>query len=109
MHDYPALCLCRMYSVTYLESNVLAALLASVTLLFEPMGRQSEITLYALNKGMELTHQMLARRGWPVRVPGGEALLVTVAMAAICFHYLLDPDIIKGNYRAVLDKLLKNI
>ena len=58
---------------------------------------------------MELGHQIAARRGWLLRVPGGEGLLAAVAMTAICFHYMLDPDIIKGNYRSLLDKLFKDI
>ena len=37
---------------------------------------------------MEVVYNMAVRRKWPVRVPGGECLLLAVALGIICFHYL---------------------
>jgi hypothetical protein len=52
---------------------------------------------------------MAIRRNYPVRIPYGECLLVGVAVAIICYHYMDCPESIRENYKKVLDKLLGNI
>lgn len=78
-------------------------------MVFEPMGRQSEIALYTLNKSMEVSYNMLTRRNWPVRLPKGECWLTAVALAVLVFFYADDPQIFRDNYRRVLDKILGDL
>ena len=52
---------------------------------------------------------MARRRGWPVKVPFGEGILLSVALAVICYHYMANPEAIRGSYLAVLNKLLQDV
>lgn len=83
--------------------------MASTSLIFEPVSRQSEIALYTLNKSMEVVYNMGKRRGYPVKWPFGEGLLMSVALAVICYHYMNNPEAIKGNYLKVLNKVFKDL
>jgi hypothetical protein len=74
---------------------MLGAVVASLTLNFEPVSRQSEIALFCLNKTMETSYNMLLRRKYPVRVPHGEALLLGLALAIISYHYFNNKESIR--------------
>jgi hypothetical protein len=76
---------------------------------FEPLGRQSEIALYTLNKSMEVTYNMATRRNYPVRLPKGECILNAVALAVLAFAYLSNAEIFRENYRKIIGLLLENI
>lgn len=97
------------YLVFYSVNAYIAGLLAGVTLVFEPMGRQSEIALYTLNKSMEVVYNMGLRRKLPVRLPMGECVLNGVAIAILAFVYLSQPETFRDSYRKVLDQLMKEI
>mgnify|MGYP000935789093 FL=1 len=88
---------------------MMGGIFASFTLVFEPVSRQSEIALYCLNKTMEVCYLMAKRRKWPVKIAGGESLLFAISAAIVCFHYINNPEAIRGSYLSVIDKLLKNI
>ena len=83
--------------------------MAGITLNFEPLGRQSEIALYTLNKSMEVTYNMATRRNYPVRLPKGECILNAVALAVLAFAYLSNAEIFRENYRKIIGLLLENI
>ena len=87
-------------------SCMFGAIVASLTLNFEPISRQSEIALFCLNKTMETTYNMIVRRRYPVQVPHGDALLTAIALAIIAYHYFNNKEAIRDNYLKMLDKLL---
>lgn len=58
---------------------------------------------------MEVCYNMARRRGWPIKLPKGECLLMGIALALISYNYIEHPDAIRGSYKKVLDKLLANI
>ena len=62
-------------------------MVASLTLLCEPVSRQSEIALYTLNKSTEVLYKMAKRRGYPVKIPGGEGILLALSLAVIAYHH----------------------
>lgn len=84
-------------------------MVGGISLIFEPISRQSEIALFTVNKSMEVLYNMALRRKWKVRVPQGECWLNAVAMAIIAFTYINDPQVWREGYRKILDKLLGNI
>lgn len=45
---------------------------------------------------------MARRRNYPVRIPYGECLLFSSAIAIICYFYVDCPSAIKDNYMKVL-------
>jgi hypothetical protein len=94
-----------MYHPYHSDSNFFGAIVGGVTLNFEPVSRQSEIALYCLNKSMEVCYLLARRRGWPVRVPYGECLLMVVASAAICHHYMNNRESIRESYLRLMDRL----
>jgi hypothetical protein len=98
-----------MFITLNLDCSVLSAIFGAGTLCFEPIGRQAEIALFCLNKSMEVTYQMLQRRGLPVRIPKGECLLNGVALAIICFVYTMDSSVFRQNYKSFLDRILGDI
>jgi len=57
--------------ISNLEIAFLSGLFGGFTLIFEPVGRQSEIALYTLNKSMEVLYNMGIRRNYPIKLPNG--------------------------------------
>ncbi len=95
-----------MYFPVDLDAPALGGLLSGITLNFEPISRQSEITLYAMNKSMETGYKLLRRRNYPVRLPYGEALLTAIAISILSYHYFQNREAIRPTYLRVLDKVV---
>jgi hypothetical protein len=86
-HD-PVLQLQLQYPLFKLVIAYISGVLAGVSLIFEPISRQSEIALYTLNKSTEVLYNMAKRRKWLVKVPFGEGWLMAVSLAVICYSYV---------------------
>ena len=78
-----------------LVSCTFGAIVAALTLNFEPISRQSEIALFCLNKTMETSYNMMVRRNYPVQIPHGDALLTAVGLAIISYHYFNNKEAIR--------------
>jgi len=71
-------------------STVLAGFVCSLALLFESQGRQIEISLFTLQKGMENVYGIIGRRHSHFKIPYGECWLNAIAFSLITYHYLQD-------------------
>ena len=78
-------------------------------LVLEPEGRQKEIAIFCFSKSMEMSWLIARRRGWPVTLPHGEAVMLVLALTIISFFYFDCPEAIRDAYKGVLNTLLKDV
>lgn len=91
------------------DCSTISAIVGSVSLCFEPIGRQAEIALFSLNKSMEVLYNFMRRRSYPIRIPYGECWLNAAALAIITYIYMNDCSIFREHYRKLIGKLLDDI
>ena len=84
------------------SNAIIGVLLGAATVNFEPVGRQTEIALFSLNKSLETLYHMAKRRKYPVRIPYGEGILLGFSIGIISYYYAGYPKAIRKAYLTIL-------
>ena len=65
----------------------IAGMLCPVTIMLEPAGRRTELTLYLIPRFAEALWNFLLKKNLVKNIRNGEVLLFAVAMSVICYSY----------------------
>jgi hypothetical protein len=83
--------------------------LTGFPLLLESPGRRTEISLFCLNKGIEMLYMIFRRRHPDLHIKYGEVWLLALSAALLSYYYMADRELFRSAYKKVLDILLNNI
>lgn len=83
---------------------VMAALISTFAIFFEPSYRRTELAIYLIPRFLEGLWTLLQKKGYVKSVEYGEVLIFSIAMGIImyCFHY--EEGNIKSTYLSVFKK-----
>lgn len=83
---------------------IIAGLISTFGIIFEPSGRRAELALYILPKSLEALWKWLLKRDLVKPIKHGEVLLFAIGMGIIMHCYQADEKNVKPTYLSIIKK-----